>query len=118
MNYFKGNPRYKKFEEKTGALNPEWAEHLFEYVILGLPPGSFHTAVLSNDLYRAAATSHPLNQWCDIMACCLWLMNYAPVDCFGSKEKVNAWLALTPDERNEICEKARLLNTAWELLKS
>lgn len=53
--------------------------------------GHFLTAVLSNDLLEACARADQTNRYrlFDIVD---WLYNEAPSVCWGSPEKVGAWL--------------------------
>ncbi len=99
------------------SVSDEKQQVLFDYVVNGMPPGSFFTAVLSNDLFKAAITSHPLNQWGEIIDMCKWIKNMSPYKCWGSAEKVEEWLALTQDQRITICENCGLVATTWDLLK-
>lgn len=62
------------------------------YVEQGIPPGSFLTAVLSNDLKGAFMRADEMNlaamrKWVQFM---YWDM---PSDAQGSREKVEAWIA-------------------------
>jgi hypothetical protein len=70
-------------------------EHMHEgtkmYVEKGLEPGGFLYAVLCNDLAAAFGKADEINfqrmsDWAS------WLWNEAPGACWGSKEKVNAWI--------------------------
>jgi hypothetical protein len=66
-------------------------EGVVNYVHRGIRPGSFLEAVLCNDLVRAASNADELN------ACCLYewaevLVQELPISCWGSPEKVQAWL--------------------------
>ena len=106
---------YKTFEHSE--LTDEWRDELANYVVRGYPPGSFHTAMLENNLLEAACRTHPMNQWKNIVAFMKWLMFFAPGVCWGSKDKVKAWLTLSADERRKICEDAGILASAWELLQ-
>lgn len=70
-------------------------EHAREYVEQGASVGDFLFAVLSNDLVgafgRADATNKAaMAQWAR------WLYNEAPSRCWGSPEKVRAWLEEKP----------------------
>lgn len=61
------------------------------YVEKGIPPGSFLTAVLSNDFKGAFARADDANisamrDWA------MWLYNDAPCGCQGSPESVSAWI--------------------------
>ena len=61
------------------------------YVEKGIPGGSFFTAVVSNDLMRAFARADETNA--DAMRdWVMWLYNDAPGGCYGSPERVRAWM--------------------------
>lgn len=66
-------------------------ESLLAYVDQGRPTGGFLEAVLSNDLSRAFGNADDNNAKAigDIVA---WLYNEAPAMCWGSPQKVGAWL--------------------------
>ena len=96
----------------------EWGCEIENYLVRGFPPGGFHTALFANDLFTAASKSHPANTWSDIRLTCNWILKCGLPEAFGSYEKVTAWLKLTAEERQERCEKAGLLYTAWDILKS
>ena len=61
------------------------------YVKERIPTGSFLEAVLCNDLREAIGRADENNQRVlpEIVA---WLYNEAPSNCWGSREKVTAWL--------------------------
>ena len=102
-------------------VSPHCQQELYAYVILGLRPGSFHSALFSNDLMEAAHRTHRLNSWTAIVAIMKWVAYVAPVESYGSREKVEAWLALSGLERRKICEKKKFVLTeeqlTWEILK-
>jgi hypothetical protein len=108
-----------KFRRSTQdwEVDGEWSTVAYNYVILGLEPGSFFTAFFANDLVGAATHSHPANTMGAVIALSKWLANDAPLDCWGSYEKVAAWVKLSQEIRDEICEKCGLKATAWEILK-
>ena len=61
------------------------------YLLHGIPPGSFMTAVLMNDLREACSRADDTNK------VALWnyvafLYNYAPSSAWGSKERVIEWV--------------------------
>lgn len=72
-------------------------EHMVDpmrrYIEVKMQPGGFLTSVLANDLMVACATADFTNRGrlFDIVQ---WLYNEAPSDCWGSPEKVKAWLSL------------------------
>jgi hypothetical protein len=105
------------FDRNNWPVTNEWSRELENYIIHGYPPGSFFEAIFSNDLYRAACCSHPSNTWPAIITVVKWLLNEAPRECFGSRAKVDAWLAMSNDDRRKICEEQDILMSAWDHLK-
>ena len=71
-------------------------EHLHPGLITYLadrrPPGSFLSAVLTNDLKNACAFADDLVQP-RLVHVVFFLYNYAPAPCWGSPAHVAAWLA-------------------------
>lgn len=98
-------------------LNEEWQDVTYRYVVLGLPPGSFFTALYSNNFIDMACLTHPSNTWAELVSLGKWLCHIAPPQCYGSAEKVDAWLHLSDEEREKICVDYHLVATAWEVLK-
>lgn len=66
-------------------------EGLELYINHRIKPGSFMTAVLANDLIEAVGKADHRNIK-NIPAYVYFLYNFAPPECFGSYEKVKAWL--------------------------
>lgn len=66
------------------------AEGVAHYIVHGYVPGSFLTAVLSNDLMEAFARAD-LTSRATLWNLCGFLYNIAPTGCWGSKEKVLEW---------------------------
>ena len=60
------------------------------YVVLGVLPGSFLRAVLSNDLIEAGRMADDENRRC-LIDYVMFLINYVPSDCYGSPEAMRAW---------------------------
>lgn len=69
-------------------------EGLIEYLAARRPVGHFLTAVLSNDLMEACVRADPLNAL-HLRDVVLFLVNYAPADCWGSDKNVARWLETT-----------------------
>jgi hypothetical protein len=75
---------------------PEHTQGALErYLTHGLEPGSFLTAVLTNDLFGAVNRADTWNSQslADIVK---WLYNEAPRGSFGDEELVKAWLNRGP----------------------
>lgn len=62
------------------------------YIENGIPPGSFLTAVLSNDLMEAFRRADDVNRLA-MLDYAMFLHNEAPCGCFGSPEHVKDWIA-------------------------
>ena len=110
----------KKFYETfdyCGEMPDEWKGELENYLIHGYHPGSFHTALFENNLMRATMVTHPSNKWIWIVTFMKWIWQHAPQESYGSKEQVEKWLKMSKEQHRDICEKAGILATAWELLK-
>lgn len=61
------------------------------YLLHGLEPGSFMTAVLGNDLREACGRADEENRRA-LYQHVAFLYNYAPSACWGSYEHVRSWL--------------------------
>lgn len=62
------------------------------YVQSGIPPGSFLTAVLSNDLMGAMGHADDINRTF-IFDYAVFLKSQAPIGCWGSPQHVEDWIA-------------------------
>lgn len=85
------------------ATRHEWAElldlipqHMVDgmvrYLVKGIPPGSFLTAVLCNDLMGAMRKADDVNIHA-LPSYARFLMNGAPIGAFGSEENVSDWIS-------------------------
>ena len=61
------------------------------YIEHGIPPGDFLTAVICNDLFEAISRADDTNMR-NLPAYIGYFYNKAPSECFGSKEKMDAWI--------------------------
>jgi len=77
--------------ELTGATEAV-RKALLRYVLDGARTGDFLRALLSNDLQKTFGLADMVNVL-SIHALVQWLYNEAPSPCWGSPEKVEAWLA-------------------------
>lgn len=99
----------------------EYIWPLYNYLVYGFEPGSFFTAILCNDFYRAMTSSHPSNQIDALKNVVKWMINAMPVDSFGSKDKVSKWMQMTEADRRKILVDSGLIFAAeketWLILK-
>lgn len=65
---------------------------MYRYIEFGVPPGSFLTAVLTNDLREACARADDNNR-VRLWEIVRWLHNEAPAPCWGSPQKMSDWTA-------------------------
>lgn len=65
---------------------------LSDYVEKGLPPGGFLTAVICNDLKEAVGRADSENLR-NLPAFVRYFYNEAPSSCWGSTERLLAWVA-------------------------
>lgn len=84
-------------EDRLNELVPEHLHGaLKRYIVEGIDPGGFLFAVLTNDLKEAVSRADHINlqRIPDIVK---FLYNEAPGPCWGSREKVAAWMAQFAD---------------------
>lgn len=75
-----------------GPIPPHTLEGLRRYIDERMPVGGFLTSVLENDLTQAFGRADPENLAC-LYQIVQWVYMEAPAPCWGSPEKVAAWLA-------------------------
>lgn len=77
------------------------ASGLQMYIEHHIIPGGFLQSVLENDLREAVVHADRINRYAlaDIMD---WIRHYAPPECWGSPEKVTAWLAKRATEETDV----------------
>jgi len=79
-------------EKNQAQIVPQHTlEGLNRYVTEGIPPGSFLTAVLSNDLKNAFGQADDMNI-ANMFAIVKHCYSNIPAACWGSPEDVEAWI--------------------------
>ena len=63
------------------------------YIVEGIRPGHFLTAVLENDLTEAISRGDDDSR-AGLVALVTFLYNYAPASCWGSPARVEGWEGL------------------------
>lgn len=107
--------KYSKNHIMRGAADWEvprdYFDPIYNYLIHGFEPGSFFTAVLANDFYRAIHHSHPANTIPALKCLTGWIQSTRGHGIFwGSTEVVQNWLKMSSEERRE---KLELLNLVY-----
>ena len=85
------------------ATNERWAKglnhlphHMIDgvvrYVVNGIPPGSFLSAVIGGDLFEALSRADDVNKEA-LASYGTFFVNYAPSGCFGSPTAVAEWVS-------------------------
>jgi hypothetical protein len=93
-------------EAAYDALFPAWAGRLrlmpqhmragmARWIVFGIRPGGFLTAVLHNDLFGALKQADDINMR-SLPEIGMFLYNYAPSLCYGSQSKVSDWTGCAP----------------------
>jgi len=82
----------ERIDAGAHLLPPYMADSAKRYILKGIPPGSFLTAVICNDLREAFARADDTNaammhNWVR------FFYNHAPCGCWGSPERYSNWLA-------------------------
>ena len=86
-----------------------WEYHINEtmmggitrYIQDGIEPGHFLCAVIIGDLFEAVARADKENLL-NLRAFTGYFWNEAPSGCFGSQEKMDAWIKMKADYRESI----------------
>jgi hypothetical protein len=93
------------------SVPQEYFEPISNYLVYGFEPGSFFTALLANDFFRAMQHSHPANSVPELKHLTGWIESAVPFEAFGSYQKVTDWLRLTDDQRRALLIQRGLVYT-------
>ena len=95
---------------------PDHTKRAFEdYILHGYPPGSFMSAVLSNNFIGAACQAGHVNRE-HLTDIAKWVINVAPSMCWGNERAIKDWLSDKDGVRTQFYEhheKKRM----WEILQ-
>lgn len=69
------------------------------YIEDGIPPGRFLTAIIQNNLSNACGQADDENMR-NLPAYAAYFYNEVPLTCWGSKEKMNVWIAQKGGKNN------------------
>ena len=103
-------------------VDPEHRQIVYVYLVNGLPPGSFYTAVFANDFASAMRYSHPSNRLDALKSLAGWINENMPKEAWGSYDAVEKWLGMSDDDRRTALERAKLIydtkTEVWLILKN
>lgn len=88
------------YEFRGFTIDADMMEGVRNYIDHGIEPGSFLSAVICNNL-RAAVESADHRNIGNIPAFVGYFYNDAPSRCWGSSDKMIAWMAAKAVERSE-----------------
>ena len=73
---------------------------IVRYLIHGIPPGSFLTAVICNELWTAVCScgSRDFNE---LLALSKWMLNEGSATTTGSRDKLDWWIQFKTAERRQ-----------------
>ena len=81
------------YQDRSFFIPDNMAHAIDNYIERGEPVGDFLTALICNNLSEAIGRADYLNL-ANLPAFAAYFYNYAPASCWGSKEKMDAWLEL------------------------
>lgn len=91
-------------------VDKEYLDPIYNYLIHGFEPGSFFSAVLANDFFRAMSHSHPANTISALKNLTSWIRGMMGFGIFwGSEAVVRQWLDFTDAQRREQLEALNLV---------
>lgn len=76
-------------------------ERIDQYVLRGIPPGSFLSAVLAEDLF-GAVTEADEDNLPNLKSVCRYVIDTTPATCRGSYADVSGWLSLLARHGNDL----------------
>ena len=92
-------------------VSKEYLEPIYNYMVHGYEPGSFYSALLANDMFRAMASCHPANSVPELKKLTAWIRSTMGHGIFwGSEEVVQNWIRMSDSQRRE---KLELLNLVY-----
>lgn len=91
-------------------VNRDYADPIYNYLVYGFEPGSFFSAVLANDFFRAMQSSHPGNTVPALKNLTGWIRSLMGYGIFwGNEQVVKQWLNFTAEQRREHLEALNLV---------
>jgi hypothetical protein len=95
-----GERTAKMYRFREFSIPDHMADAIERYVELHEPVGDFLTAVICNDLREAVGRADDFNM-ANLPAYVAFFHNEAPAQCWGSKERMEGWIAKRPEVYEE-----------------
>lgn len=112
LNIVSRNRMYNTF--LNWSVPGEYADVMYNYLVYGLAPGSFFSAVLANDFMKAIGHSHLGNTIIALKTLTGWIQDCMPPQAYGSSYLIAEWLKLDGVQRRKILEAYDLIYTVQE----
>jgi hypothetical protein len=112
LNIVSRNRMYNTF--LSWNVPEDFAMPMYNYLVYGLAPGSFFSAVLENDFRKAIRHSHIGNNIIALKALTGWIHECMPNQAYGSSYLIAEWLKLDGVQRRKILEAYDLIYTVQE----
>ena len=114
MNITKLSKQRLTLTASRWSVPKEYFDPLYNYLVHGFEPGSFWSAVLANDFWRAIQSSHPSNDIPALKHVVGWIRDSFPSESYGSYQQLQSWIRLSSLERRFILEQQELIYTEQE----
>lgn len=114
MKITKFSERRMKESADVWRVDIDFYDPVYNYLVYGLEPGRFFTAVLANDLLSAMAQCHSANTVAALKALAGWIRDSLPAVAYGSYERVELWSNMSDEERRYHLALAGLIYTESE----
>ena len=98
-------------------IDPDSECSLWHYMAYGLEPGGMLTSILENDWYNAVSRAHPSLPVSVLKGLQTWVEYHAPIQSYGSADKMVGWYKLTNEERRDIMIECGLRPSVIDILK-
>ena len=112
LNIVSRNRMYKTFQ--SWDVPEDFAMPMYNYLVYGLAPGSFFSAVLENNFKKAIQHSHIGNSIIALKALTGWIHECMPNQAYGSNYLIAEWLKLDGAQRRKVLEAYDLIYTQQE----
>jgi hypothetical protein len=112
LNIVSRNRMYNTF--LSWNVPEDFAMPMYNYLVYGLAPGSFFTAILENNFMKAIRHSHIGNNIIALKALTGWIHECMPPQAYGSNYLIAEWLKLDGAQRRKILEAYDLIYTVQE----
>lgn len=117
MAYREIHPQFNDTFQYYSTVPDGIREGLWNYIAYGIPAGGFCMHVLNNNFLGAMGSADHGWNGRSFKDLAKWIQQYAPPQCYGSREKIEAWQELTDDERLEIMIELKLRPSVVDILR-